>query len=102
MFLKTREDNLKFRVGHKQEIHFPYSFLGDITDIKATCDCADVYNDKTNMRITIRYKPREIPSHLVSQGFYKTEKSVTIRSKAIANDGSENINTLTFTGTVRK
>lgn len=102
MFLKKHVDFGRARVGEKKKLYFEYDALGDITDVKASCDCSDVANDKANNRIIVIFKPKRIPVHLAGQGktSYKVNKSVSVHS--VAPDGTVQIDELTFEGIVSK
>lgn len=59
-------------------------FEGDSSDnigvkrIKTSCGCTKaIFNKKTN-QVTINYKTKPIPYHLLNQGWYKVTKSIIV------------------------
>ena len=43
-----------------------------------SCSCVNYQIDNKNLLFTIIYKPKNIPKHLKGQGYYFSNKSVTI------------------------
>jgi len=49
-----------------------------IKSLAASCGCSKPTYDKKSEEIKILYKPNPIPTHLLSQGYYTTKKTVTV------------------------
>ncbi len=87
---KQTKINTRGIVGIKQKIIFiPLEELKDVAYMKSSCGCGIPKIVDGNVEVT--YTPGAIPSHLSTQGFYKSTNKVTITY----HDNSQDI--LSFT-----
>ena len=100
MFLKNSIDLHVVYPGTVKKIIFPYDTLGEITDIRTSCDCSSVENDTVNKQIVVNYKVKDIPKHLEVEGRYKVERTIAIHHKQ--TDGTIAIDTLKFKAIVKR
>jgi hypothetical protein len=98
MLLRNSIDLGHVRAGQTIHVKFPYDYMGEILDVKSTCDCATVYNDTASHEIVITYKPNSVPKQLIVQGWYKANKTVTIQYTS--QDGTTVTEELKFTARV--
>ena len=69
----------------------PISYIKTIT---SPCDCARVTINNDSKEITIKYKPKPIPTHLRTQGFYTTIKR--FEALVVLTDGTESVTSFSF------
>lgn len=68
----------------------------NVYSISASCGCTKPKYNKTTNILSVSYKPKSIPHHLISQGWYKTTKRITV----IYDTGEKEI--LTFKAKITK
>lgn len=102
MFKSTHKDIGKVKVGSTNTIYFEYDQIGKIIELRSPCDCSHPGNEPENNRIVVIYKARAVPEHLKKMGKtqYAIRKEIKVRS--LNTDGTEDITTLVFTGTVKQ
>ncbi len=78
-FTLVSKDLGYIKVARKQQLKFPYKDI-NIDRIEVSCDCTGARDDKENHRVIVEYTPKPIPEHLKTQGYYITQKTITVHS----------------------
>jgi len=87
--------------GKVEHIEFPYEGDVKFTKAESPCGCSLPYFDEDKKVIIVRYTPNSMPEHLKAQG--KTQLTVKKQVTVfwIDEQGIEQSQILSFTGTVR-
>lgn len=59
-------------------IDFPYVDM-TIIELKASCDCSDVRDDKENQRIRVKFTAKDIPPQLRDKASYSGERYIFVK-----------------------
>ena len=99
MFKETVKNIGSVRVGQRTTIYFEYDEFFPIHEMKSPCDCATPTLDAANKRIVVKYNPKPIPVHLMSD---KMAIRKTIEVTHETPEGTTTRVELVFTGTVHQ
>jgi hypothetical protein len=82
----------------KMTIEFPYNGIV-IKNLRASCGCSNVRDDKERQRVMVEYTAQDIPVHLYNVGSYTSKKEIFVTYTVENSEQIQEI-TLSFKATV--
>lgn len=102
MFQNADQKLGSVKEGTKKMVSYPFHNVHAIDEVKTSCVCSVGDIDRVHNVLKIEYKAKDIPQHLIAQGWYSSLIKTTVKYRTISEPEVQKTQILTFSVTVVK